>query len=444
MTFLAFDDTDSIEGMCTSYLMARFILEAVERGMDIIGYPALVRLNPNIPYKTRGNGALRVRIGNGTGKKILITRWQGQDIHAYTECEIDSDMGTEAFKLACDLVEEKAEMNAEGTDPGVVIFTSQPDRGFYLKALHGLIGIKEAEDFITSRNGRSRKFKSGRGIIGAAAACAWTPIDRTFEIVAYRHPDRFGLPRGIDKESVIAMDHSFPNTFNNYDYRNRYIAITPSSPCPVLFGIRGEKAEELVKASGMIRGEGPQGFVIFETNQDTDEHLIEKRIRDVIPYESVILQGQVREKPRNLLGGHVVFSIADSQSEMECTAYEPTKEFRGIVRALVPKDEVRVCGGVRKEPFTINLEKIEVLNLVERRRKVSNPTCEDCGIGMKSIGRGQGFRCRRCGRKANEAEAVYEVVEPKISKGWYEVPICARRHLSKPLKRMAIVSEGFS
>jgi len=39
---------------------------------DIIGYPKLVRLNPNVPWKTRGNGAVSLQIGTGKGKKVKI------------------------------------------------------------------------------------------------------------------------------------------------------------------------------------------------------------------------------------------------------------------------------------------------------------------------------------------------------------------------------------
>ena len=34
--------------------------------------------------------------------------------------------------------------------------------------------------------------------------------------------------------------------------------------------------------------------------------------------------------------------------------------------------------------------------------KVSNPPCPACGKNMKSMGKGQGYRCRECGTKARE------------------------------------------
>ena len=53
---------------------------------------------------------------------------------------------------------------------------------------------------------------------------------------------------------------------------------------------------------------------------------------------------------------------------------------------------------------------------------------------MKSKGKNQGFKCVNCGVKSNNP--VYQEKKRSISTGFYEVPVCARRHLSKPLKRM--------
>jgi len=51
--FVAFDDTDSLESMCTTFLATEMIKAL---GVyDLIGLPRLVRLNPAVPWKTRGN-----------------------------------------------------------------------------------------------------------------------------------------------------------------------------------------------------------------------------------------------------------------------------------------------------------------------------------------------------------------------------------------------------
>jgi tRNA(Ile2)-agmatinylcytidine synthase len=64
--YIGIDDTDSRKGMCTTYLALELVKE-FQNELDLIGYPRLVRLNPNIPWKTRGNGAVCVRLGTGKG-----------------------------------------------------------------------------------------------------------------------------------------------------------------------------------------------------------------------------------------------------------------------------------------------------------------------------------------------------------------------------------------
>ena len=58
---ISIDDTDSREGMCTTYLCAILMDELKEYG-NIRGSPILIRLNPTIPYKTRGNASTAFEI----------------------------------------------------------------------------------------------------------------------------------------------------------------------------------------------------------------------------------------------------------------------------------------------------------------------------------------------------------------------------------------------
>jgi tRNA(Ile2)-agmatinylcytidine synthase len=55
---------------------------------------------------------------------------------------------------------------------------------------------------------------------------------------------------------------------------------------------------------------------------------------------------------------------------------------------------------------------------------------------MTSVGKDQGFRCRTCHTKTKEFGT--EEKTRWIVPGWYEPPTAARRHLSKPLKRMGL------
>jgi len=64
-------------------------------------------------------------------------------------------------------------------------------------------------------------------------------------------------------------------------------------------------------------------------------------IKNVKPYESVIVRGVVKKEPHVIKGGHVIFSIHDG-NEIECAAYEPTKRFRNVIKKLRKGDVVVV------------------------------------------------------------------------------------------------------
>jgi tRNA(Ile2)-agmatinylcytidine synthase len=230
------------------------------------------------------------------------------------------------------------------------------------------------------------------------------------------------------------MAKRFPSTFDNYDYKNCHNRLVPSSPCPVLFGIRGENVEDLIQALSVLKSENIQSWIVFETNQGTDDHLKRKKIDEIESFQSVITEGIVVKSPNSLEGGHVIFTIKDSTGKIDCAAYEPTKQFREIIRELVVGDKVEVYGGVREKPLTINLEKIKIINLEKLVEKIENPVCPICGKHMKSKGFDQGYKCKKCGTKSNKP--LLKEKKRSLKTVFYEVPICARRHLSKPLKRM--------
>jgi tRNA(Ile2)-agmatinylcytidine synthase len=231
------------------------------------------------------------------------------------------------------------------------------------------------------------------------------------------------------------MDNKFASTFNNYDYENKHVSIAPNSPCPVLFGIRGDDLGELPGALEMIRSEPVDKWILFETNQGTDDHLQPKPISEIKPYQSVITEGNISSEPYTIDGGHVIFSISNFEDKVDCAAYEPTKGFRDLVNKLVVGDKIKVYGSVRNEPVTINIEKLEIINIVDQVMKKSNPKCSTCGKSMKSIGKDQGYRCKKCGNKLPEDAVEVVKVDRELETGLFEVPVCARRHLSKPIQR---------
>jgi tRNA(Ile2)-agmatinylcytidine synthase len=433
-TLLAFDDTDSPEGMCTTFLAA-LVLEDLQE-FDLLGLPRLVRLNPNIPWKTRGNAAICLPLGHGSGPGKKCGELHTGEVRYFSRGKPADP--AELLARSMRVLKKNARFECDETNPGIVASNRRLPLSLYWRAVREIVTIKEVEALLRSSGAEYRKFKKGRGIIGASAAMSWRPRDRTWEVIVYRAPKRIGTPRRIDSNSVIRMDKSTRHTFNNYDYENNHIAIAPGSPCPILFGIRGDSPNELLKAREMIRGEAPDRWLLFLTNQATEDHIVSRRISELQPMMSVRVRARVAAPPITIKGGHVIARITDG-AEIDAAFYEPSRGFRDIARALVSGDEITVYGSVRAVPRSLNVEKLLVRVLAEDVRKIHNPLCPACGKSMGSMGRGQGFRCKKCGAKLPLKAAAVERHPRLIKPGWYEPPVASRRHLHKPIRRMSRV-----
>ncbi|MCS7143828.1 MAG: tRNA(Ile)(2)-agmatinylcytidine synthase [Archaeoglobaceae archaeon] len=406
--WIGIDDTDSRKGMCTTYL-ALILIEELKKIGNVLGFPRLIRLNPTIPFKTRGNGA----------------------VSFLAELE-DLD---EAMEIADKLVNEYAELDDENTNPGVVFVEEEKAsllKEFAIRAIKDILTIEEAMELIKKHGIRYLKFKNGRGLIGALASVGAKLDDFVYEIIAYRMPDKIRKPREFEKESFYSVDFEFyPTIFDTVDWCNDVVMAVPGTPCPVLFGLRGESVEVLKKGLEKVKTEPWERKQIFITNHATDMHILENgEVRDFHSYKLI---GRVINKPYEIIGGHVFFEIETSSGTLKCSAFEPTKQFRNIVRALAPGDVVEVYGSVKNS--TLNLEKMRILKL-EKQFLELNPICPQCGKRMESSGKGQGFRCRSC--KTRAFEKIKIEIPRKLEKGFYEVPPCARRHLTKPLIRMRV------
>jgi len=404
--FIGIDDTDSEQGFCTTYLAA-VMIERLSRLGDLKGFPKLVRLNPCIQFKTRGNAAIAF--------------------------EFETDRAEQTREIALQTLYEFSDLSGKNTNPGLVIAedVSSDIEKFYEKATKDILSIDDALKILQMKNIWHRGLKNGRGLIGALAAIGADLDDFTYELVVYRRRNRWGKPRQIDSQSVWHADAlTYPHTWDTVDYQNHRIVFAPNSADPVLFGIRGGYVGAILKAFQMIQSEPPECKVLYKTNQGTDAHIIEGKISMVEDDRSYRLLGTVMDGPHVIEGGHVFFKIHNG-STLECSAFEPTKNFRKIIKKLVPGDIVEVYGAVRSG--TLNLEKIQVLSLVEHG-KYHAPLCPSCSGRMESSGKNQGYRCRRCKTKIETREHM--ILHRDLEKGFYEVPPSARRHLSKPLVRM--------
>ena len=426
---IGFDDTDSTRQGCTTYVAALLLEQLEKRGVTFLDYPSLVRLNPNVPWKTRGNGALCIRI------------------------QYDQELEEKITDCTVRLVEEHSDLDWKGTDPGIVFLkTTQipPEITTFAKnAETSIVTLKEALKLIRKFHAEAFGYNTQRGIIGALAAIGETlQQDHTFELIAYRKPENLGTKRRVNEESIFQMDQKLqPYTFNNVDSEARRVIITPRGPDPILFGIRGETAETVKQAFGMVKPLEPvERWVIFRSNQGTDMHL--KRIAtlsDAQPYSSIIAKGTVSRNPEIFPVRHVIFAIQDQTTQVDCAAYEPTGALRKIARELLVGDEIEVYGAVRKphagKPLTLNLEKIRVLKLAAKTQ-LQNPSCPNCGKNLKSMGKNQGFRCEKCKTKYPNVTKSEVTQERDLKTGLYVTSTRSQRHLTKPLRRYGLEKHG--
>lgn len=433
---LGVDDTDSPRGLCTTYLATELIREFAD--YDLIGYPRLVRLNPNIPWKTRGNGAISLAFGRGSGRPFVAGRFENGEVPAFRRAAKSPIDLAAILERADRTVLANSASGESRTNPALFVGLSRPPERLYTDAVRELVRPSEVIRSLSTLRGIQwdwRTHRGIRGIVGASAAAAWRGRRRTYELIAYRERCRWGTPRKVDFASVIRMDRRYKTTFNNIDALNRHIVIAPHSPCPVLMGIRAFYPQELERAARAVRpGEDAGRQLLFLSNQGTDDHLQKMTVSEIRPYVSPVISGNVTSAPWTGRGGHVFFSLGDGSGWLDCAAYEPTKQFRAIVRGLLPGDKVEAAGGVHARPFTLNLEKLRLRRLA-RAVKLCKPKCPTCGRSMKSVGRAGGYRCRRCRTRAAAGSAIREHIERSARPGLYEVPKCARRHLSRPLSR---------
>jgi tRNA(Ile2)-agmatinylcytidine synthase len=337
------DDTDSARGYCTTYLAYRIATDLRDE-CTVLPYPRLVRLNPNIPFKTRGNAAVCLQVETGEPKR--------------------------AFESICAVAAEFSDEKG-GANTGLVFLENQSFAKrlvpLYMDALSGLVNVHRATKFLNQHRVRFWTQGNGMGLVGATSSLAFNErYDHTYELIAYRRKENWGKPRVIEVASVRSMDAAtFPHTFNNYDYQKRKVLIAPHGPDPVFAGVRGDSPRNVLLAFRMLEYDEPlDGHMIYVSNQHTEAHLANKLNWKV--YSSGWADGKVETIDVGP-GGHVYAIIRSEGAKRLCAVYEPTGDLRRVARRLMEGDAVRVYGGVRRatsiHPKVLNVEKLDVLGL---------------------------------------------------------------------------------
>lgn len=417
---VAFDDTDSRMGRCTTHLAFRVAKQLEKMGAKLVDYPLLIRLNPNIPWKTRGNGAVCLRAEvKDAGRVVDYVR---------------------------QAVEESSAIGS-GANPGVAFLEGPvPDKlkEFSAFAMCDVSSRQQAEKVAKSCGMKFWTFGNGQGLVGSLGAMGCLlDGDHTFELIAYRKQEKCGTPRIVDEGKVIDFSRrTFPYTFNNYDPKHGRVLIAPHGPDPVFFGVRGESPEVVSSALPALSPEEElEGSIVFRSNQGTNMHLQrELDLSDCKAYTAGIVRCIVKTRPQAMEGGHVIFSVEQAGAEMPAAVYEPTG-LGSIACSLVPGDLIEIGVGVRKgttkHPKILNIEYLRV-NELAPAYTVLNPLCKKCGRRMKSEGRNKGYQCEKCKFRDPAAQKIMIEQERSLKTGLYVPTPKAHRHLTKPLQRYGL------
>ncbi len=422
---IGLDDFDSPYGLCTTYAAAR-IAYMVRKSFDVrfLDFPLLVRLNPNIPLKTRGNAGTAIRI------RVHI-----EDLNNLIESvpKLVSKLSHGFFRK---------------TQPALAMYMTeryvvdQVLNRAYFKSVRSVYPPKVLlQELRSMRTGYlivySSKQSIPRGIVGAVAAIGATFDDYTFELLAYRQRKNIGKERDINIKSVFQMNKElFPLTFGNVD-GNR-ILIAPKGPDPVLFGIRGETPEIVYKAFQMIEHEDIELWAIFRTNQATSTHIRSiKNVEEAHPYETVMIECQVISADRK--NDKVFLKASVVGGYVEGIAYRLQRTLQSNILKLRPNDKIKLVIAItEKTGNTIrgNIEEFVPITL-EPETITKNSRCPRCCARLKKKSKNIMY-CKKCGLRI---QGVFKITiriprrELSIGKR-YLPPPKAYRHLTMPNERI--------
>ena len=401
---LGVDDHDSQIGGCTTHFSTLLIKYLIEKeNILLVDFPSLVRLNPNIPWKTRGNGSIKIVFKSN------------KDIH---------DLLDIIWNKSIEYTTEISKADKFNRKPGVALIEYNPPilekiGWIYEKTVTDVIPIDLAKKIAEKYN---ILIKGDRGVIGSIAALGFNSDKFTYELLTYRNADE---ERKVNEESVVAFEEKyFPKVFANYDFIKRKALITPHGNDPVLYGVRGLDPYILLNALKEIKTENTiENSMIFKSNQATDAHVA---VHGTL-YQTTITRVKVKEV-KILKGGDV---IVIGENGDHIIFYKETGELNLVAQQLINGDEIEVIGAIKPSiqyGRIIEAERLTIISLSSF--KSVNPKCPICGGSSESLGRGKGFRCKKCGYTFFGNKVNVEI-ERGLIKSTYQSRVY--RHLTKPI-----------
>ena len=385
--WIGLDDTDEREHGCTTFDF-NDLLNTLENSDIQIHDARLVRLWPFAPQRTRGNAALAASV-------------QCDDVHL-----LERVLGHWFESKYHTVVVNGEEHSAQ---PTLLMTSTQLPEKLYWDAVRNHVDLEHRINDLTAFSPRIWHTDTGcMGVIGASAAIAWRgERDWTWECTAWRQSTG---KRNVPINPVIEMAEKFPGTILNRDPNANRSLIAPRTPCPVLYGIRGEQKSDVLMAHDFLQKypvEQSLSHRVFRSNQATGDHLEES-------HESTIISTQVMQ------GGHVEIDVGET-----LLVFSKGGPVNKLAQSLQPGDKISWNG-----MYSNHVYHLEKLKLIRGERNFRRPKCA-CGTRYKSKGANQKLKCPNCDSEVN-ASWDFDVIESQ----WVEPPISSRRHLSKPLNRI--------
>ncbi|ABU81492.1 TiaS agmantine-binding domain-containing protein [Ignicoccus hospitalis] len=351
---VALDSFDEPRSGCTTLTASLLALHLASKGFRMLDYPRLVRLNPAVPWKTRGNAAVALEF-EGSAEELF------EEAKAFLE----RAPGRGALAVGEEFPEVYPDAVEKVLDPDEVA-----------KKFEGLWwGRKEA-------------------LVGALAAGAAEGLNN-FELLAYRLPQNLGRPRRCSFHPAYEalLELAYPSI-----HESSPEVVCPKGPDPVLLGIRGSHPPLMWAALQLFDGEPFWLATMFRTNQHSYEP---SRRAEEYPYEFVQKEFEGSYEVRGedvLFGDYVLFN--------ETGITKIFKEMIGYENKVSVKLDVVV------KPGSKGVAALRDLRALFWKRKA--PKCPKCGGPMVSMGKKTLMRkCKKCGYKAE----VLPKLEIKVFEG---------------------------
>jgi len=330
------DSVDSLFGGCTTHFALFLIKAFTMRGATLVSPPYLVRLNPAVPLKTRGNASV-----------ALIFDFEREvnldDLHEL----LDSF----AFDYSCSVIHGSCERKY-----GIIVAKhsfQNPDRlvRFYEKAVTDVVPLELVKKALNSF--KNLRFSGGRGLIGAIAALGFAVKESkkiTFELIGNRDLSMIGRDRSVDADSILQLCNNYRKIlFNNC--RGKQVVAVPRGPDPVLVGLRSVEPCVFFNAVKRVMFKEPVfSWMLYITNQHTDPHLVKKDISNLKPYQTAFIdKAVVTRNPVILKGGHVMLEVSDERGHITALAFKKSGPVRNLLASLDKGDIISLLGVVKPQ-----------------------------------------------------------------------------------------------